>query len=65
LIRAVNIRAPQSALLGVRSGMAGFLLIATGCLADGRPLWSERTTYRGDVYEFHLQRPASGRLRIL
>jgi DNA-binding GntR family transcriptional regulator len=65
LIRAVNIRAPQSDLLGVRSGTAGFLLIATGCLADGRPLWSERTTYRGDVYEFHLERPASGRLRIL
>jgi GntR family transcriptional regulator len=64
LIRAINIRAPQSALLGVRSGTAGFLLIATGCLADGRPLWSERTTYRGDVYEFHLQQPASGRLRI-
>ena len=62
LIRAINIRAPGSALLGVRSGTAGFLLIATGCLADGRPLWSEKTTYRGDVYEFHHQRPASGRL---
>ena len=65
LIRAINIRAPESALLGVRSGTAGFLLIATGCLADGRPLWAERTTYRGDVYEFHLQRPASGRLVAL
>lgn len=62
LIRAINIRAPESALLGVRSGTAGFLLIATGCLDDGRALWSERTTYRGDVYEFHHQRPASGRL---
>ncbi len=62
LIRAVNIRAPDSKLLGVRSGAAGFLLSATGCLTDGRPLWVERTTYRGDVYEFHHQRPASGRL---
>jgi GntR family transcriptional regulator len=62
LIRAINIRAPESALLEMRSGTAGFLLIATGCLTDGRPLWSEKTTYRGDVYEFHLQRPALGRL---
>jgi GntR family transcriptional regulator len=62
LIRAINIRAPESAVLEVRSGTAGFLLVATGCLADGRPLWAERTTYRGDVYEFHLKRPASGRL---
>jgi len=61
-IRAINIRSPDSALLGVRSGSAGFLLIATGCLADGRPLWVERTTYRGDMYEFHHQRPAAGRL---
>ena len=65
LIRAVNIRAPESALLGVRSGAAGFLVRATGCLADGRPLWTERTTYRGDVYEFHHQRPVSGRLVAL
>lgn len=62
LIRAINIRAPESTLLGVRSGSAGFLVKATGCLADGSPLWSERTTYRGDVYEFHHQRPVSGRL---
>lgn len=61
LIRAINIRAPESALLGVRSGAAGFLVTATGCLADGRPLWSERTTYRGDVYEFHHQTPVGGR----
>jgi GntR family transcriptional regulator len=63
LIRAVNIRAPESALLQVRSGTAGFLLMATGCLGDGHPLWSEKTTYRGDVYEFNLRQPASGRLR--
>lgn len=62
VIRAINIRAPESTLLGVRSGTAGFLVRATGCLVDGRPLWSERTTYRGDVYEFHHQRPVSGRL---
>ncbi len=61
LIRSVNIRAPESVLLGVRSGAAGFLVTATGYLADGRPLWSERTTYRGDVYEFHHQSPVAGR----
>jgi GntR family transcriptional regulator len=65
LIRAINIRAPESGLLGVRSGSAGFLVKATGCLTDGRPLWTERTTYRGDVYEFHHQRPVSGRLVTL
>ena len=62
VIRAISIRAPESTLLGVRTGTAGFLVRATGCLLDGRPLWLERTTYRGDVYEFHHQRPVSGRL---
>jgi len=65
LIRAVNLRAPESKLLGVRTGAAGFLVRATGCLAGGRPLWTERTTYRGDAYEFHHQLPVSGRLVAL
>ena len=62
VIRAVNIRAPEAALLGVRAGTAGFLVAATGFLRDGRALWVEHTTYRGDAYEFHHVRPAPGRL---
>lgn len=62
VIRAVNVRGPVAALLNVRSGAAGFLVAATGLLAGGRLLWSERTTYRGDLYEFCHHGPESGRL---
>jgi hypothetical protein len=29
------------------------LVRSVGYLSERRPLWSERTLYRGDAYEFH------------
>jgi GntR family transcriptional regulator len=51
-IRAVNLNAEDARLLGVGKGAAGLLVIATGFLAGGQPLWHERTLYRGDAYAF-------------
>jgi GntR family transcriptional regulator len=51
-IRAINIRGPDARALKVRDGAAGMLVSSVGYLAGGRPLWSERTLYRGDSYEF-------------
>jgi GntR family transcriptional regulator len=69
-IRAVALRGAEAAALAVRSGSAGFLVISTGYLAGGSPLWWEQTWYRGDMYEFHNRlgpisqpRPATGALR--
>ncbi len=53
VIRAVLLRNGEARLLEVRSGAPGFLIHATGSLADGAPLWQEETWYRGDMYEFH------------
>jgi len=71
-IRAVNISGSDAELLGVTDGSAGLLVSSVGCLADGRPLWWERTLYRGDAYEFHNRlgpiqsaRPATGAFRDL
>jgi DNA-binding GntR family transcriptional regulator len=65
VIRAVNLDATEAELLGGRSRDAGFLVTATGWLADGRPLWTERTLYRGDAYEFHHQSRGVGRQATL
>ena len=51
-IRATNIRGPDARALKVRDGAAGMLVSSVGYLAGGKPLWSERTLYRGDAYEF-------------
>jgi GntR family transcriptional regulator len=71
-IRAVSIDTPDAELLGVEDGSAGFLVISTGYLSGGVPLWWERTLFRGDAYEFHNRlgpvqtaRPAAGMLRDL
>jgi GntR family transcriptional regulator len=71
-IRAVSIDAPDADLLEVEDGAAGFLVISTGHLSGGVPLWWERTLFRGDAYEFHNRlgpvqtaRPAAGTLRDL
>ena len=71
-IGAVNIRGRDAELLRVPDGSAGLLVTSVGCLRDGRPLWWERTLYRGDAYEFHNRlgpiqtaRPAAGVLRDL
>jgi GntR family transcriptional regulator len=52
-IRAVNIRGADARALKVREGAAGMLVSSVGYLAERKPLWSERTLYRGDAYEFH------------
>ena len=52
-IRAVHLQGPEARALQVRDGAAGLLVRSVGYLAGGRPLWSERTLYRGDAYEFH------------
>jgi len=52
-IRAVNIRGADARALKVREGAAGMLVSSVGHLSGERTLWSERTLYRGDAYEFH------------
>lgn len=51
-IRAVNTRGADARLLKLRDGAAGMLITAVGYLSGNRPLWFERTLYRGDSYEF-------------
>lgn len=51
-IRAVNVRGADARALKVRDGAAGMLIQSVGYLGAHRPLWSERTLYRGDSYEF-------------
>lgn len=70
VIRAVLLRGEEARLLAARSGSPGFLVCATGHLADGAPLWWEQTWYRGDMYEFRNRlgpiqtaRPATGAFR--
>jgi GntR family transcriptional regulator len=52
-IRAVNLRGADARALKVRDGAAGMLVSSVGYLTERKPLWSERTLYRGDSYEFH------------
>ena len=51
-IRAVNIRGADARALKVREGAAGMLVSSVGYLSGRGTLWSERTLYRGDSYEF-------------
>jgi GntR family transcriptional regulator len=51
-IRAVNTRGADARALRVRDGAAGMLILSVGYVSGHRPLWSERTLYRGDSYEF-------------
>jgi GntR family transcriptional regulator len=51
-IRAVNTRGADARLLKLRDGAAGMLISSVGYLSGNRPLWFERTLYRGDSYEF-------------
>ncbi len=52
-IRAVNTRGADARQLKLRDGAAGMLVQSVGYVSGHRPLWSERTLYRGDAYEFH------------
>ena len=66
-IRAASLRGQEARLLGVPNGAAGLVVHSTGWLRDQRPLWWERTLYRGDAYAFRNRlgpiqtaRPAAG-----
>lgn len=66
-IRAAPLRAREARFLGARDGAAALVVRSVGWVRDGRPLWWERTLYRGDAYAFRnrlgpLQtaRPAAG-----
>jgi GntR family transcriptional regulator len=54
-IRAVNMRSEEAKTLGTRQNTAGLLVTSVGFLRGHKPLWFERTLYRGDAYEFHNQ----------
>ncbi|MCW8130852.1 MAG: GntR family transcriptional regulator [Planctomycetota bacterium] len=69
-IRAVALSGERARQLGVAEGSAGLLVLSTGYLSGGEPLWWEETYYRGDAYEFRNRlgsiqtaRPAAGALR--
>lgn len=69
-IRAVNASSAQAAALGIPPNTACLLVVATGFLEGGVPLWHEETLYRSDAYEFRNQlggvsgpKPAQGRMR--
>jgi GntR family transcriptional regulator len=66
-IRAASIRGLDARLLGVSGGAAGLVVRSVGWLRGGKPLWWERTIYRGDAYAFRNRlgpvqtaRPAAG-----
>lgn len=52
-IRAVNARGGDARALQLRDGAAAMLIRSVGYVVGHHPLWSERTLYRGDSYEFH------------
>ena len=66
-IRATALEGEDAELLGVPRGAAGLLVRSIGVLRENRPLWWERTLYRGDAYAFRNRlgpiqtaRPAAG-----
>jgi GntR family transcriptional regulator len=66
-IRAAAVRGREARLMGVSGGAAGLVVQSVGWLRDGKPLWWERTLYRGDAYAFRNRlgpvqtaRPAAG-----
>lgn len=67
-LSAVQLDAAEADLLEVDTASAALLCRCVGKLASGRALWYERTLYRADAYEFHIQvgapsagPPAAGR----
>jgi len=60
-IRAINLGSEEAAKLAVDPGSAALCVEALGLTAAGRPLWWERTRYRGDAYHFGVRlEPGSG-----
>lgn len=52
-IKAVSIKGRDAKLLGVPSGLSGFIMFVTGYHGEKVPLWSGQILYRGDCYEMH------------
>lgn len=50
-LRAIHFPAEQARLLGVAPGHAGLLIERRGFLADGSPVESTQSYYRGDAYD--------------
>ena len=70
VIRAVLLDETEAERLQVPAGAPALEVVAIGFLQDRKPLWWERTLYRGDQYEFHSRlgpiqsgTPARGKLR--
>lgn len=70
VIRAVLLTTAESRRLQTTTRSAAFEVVSVGFLENDRPLWWERTLYRGDQYEFHSRlgpiqsaTPPRGRLR--
>ena len=66
-IRAAVLKGADAKVLGVPAGAAALLVRSIGVLRGDRPLWWERTLYRGDAYAFRNRlgpirsaRPAAG-----
>jgi GntR family transcriptional regulator len=53
VIRAVLLQPAEARRLRIAVGSPALEVVSVGFLADDRPLWWERTLYRGDQYEFH------------
>lgn len=51
-VRAVRPSRADAGMLGLGAGAAALLVTATGFVEGDRPLWWERTLYRGDRWEF-------------
>lgn len=72
VIRAVAVKGKAAQLLEVPPKSPVLEVLSVGFIEDGRPLWWERTLYRGDQYEFHSRlgpvqtsTPARGMLRAI
>lgn len=70
VILVVSLKGKEAERLRVARGTPAFEVTGVGRIDDDRPLWWERTLYRGDQYQFHsrlgpLQRalPTRGALR--
>ncbi len=51
-IRAITIGGKDAKMMGVPEGESCLLILSTGFIQNDIPLWSEKTIYRGDAYEF-------------
>jgi GntR family transcriptional regulator len=55
ILHAVNLSMEDARLLGAKTNAAALQVTAVGKTEDSEPLWFERTIYRGDAYEIHIE----------